>query len=88
MSADNILLSTIGMFLFRILVVYCKPLMEILRNIGVDWKDRCLIIAPYMRQNAVVRVNGENTEPCIIGRGVRIVGEERMLIKTCKERQM
>ena len=38
-------------------VVWTK-LMEILRNIGVDWKDRRLIIALYMGQNAVVRVNG------------------------------
>ena len=51
-------------------VVWTK-LMEILRNIEVDWKDRRLIIAIYMGQNAVVRVNGDNTEPCIIGRGVR-----------------
>ena len=51
-------------------VVWTKE-MEILRNIGVDWKDRRLIIAQYMGQNAVVRVNGGNTEPCIIGRGVR-----------------
>ena len=45
--------------------------MDILRNTGVDWKSRHLIIALYMGQNVVVRVNGENTETCIIGRGVR-----------------
>ena len=45
--------------------------MEILRNTRVDWKDRRLIIALCMGENVVVSLNGENTEPCIIGRGVR-----------------
>ena len=36
-------------------------------NIGVDWKDRRLIAALYMGQKAIVRVNGDESEPFIIG---------------------
>ena len=48
-----------------------KKLMEVLADIGVDWKDRRLITALYMGQTAVVRVSHEVTEPSEIGRGVR-----------------
>ena len=46
-------------------------MMQILKQIGVDWRDRRLIRDLYMNQEAFVRVNGELTEPGIIGRGVR-----------------
>lgn len=46
-------------------------MMEILRDLEVDWKDRRLIRQLYMRQTAVVRVEGEDSLPAEIGRGVR-----------------
>lgn len=39
--------------------------------IGVDWRDRRLVGQLYMREVAVIRSGGENSEPCTIGRGVR-----------------
>jgi len=45
--------------------------MEILHNIGVDWRDRILIATLYMSQIAAVRLNYELTEPSEVGRGVR-----------------
>ena len=36
-------------------------------NIGVDWKDRRLIAALYMGQQAIVRINGDESESFIIG---------------------
>jgi hypothetical protein len=45
--------------------------MKILKNIGVDWRDRRLIKTLYMNQEAVVKVNGDLSEPGEIGRGVR-----------------
>jgi len=46
-------------------------LMKILEDIKVDWRDRRLIQDLYMRQEAVIRIANEETEPAIIGRGVR-----------------
>ena len=46
-------------------------MMEILKRIGVDWRDRRLVTRLYMNQEAVVRVNGDLSEPGKIGRGVR-----------------
>ena len=46
-------------------------MMQILKQIRVDWRDRRLIRDLYMNQEAFVRVNEELTEPEIIGRGVR-----------------
>jgi len=40
-----------------------RKLMEILQNIGVDWRDRRLIATLYMSQTAAVRLNYELTEP-------------------------
>ena len=51
--------------------VYWKKLMRILEEIWVDWRDRRLIAELYMEQTAVVRINSEVTEPCLMGRGVR-----------------
>jgi len=46
-------------------------LMEILKDIGVDWRDRRLIATLYMGQTATVRLGEEETHPAIIGRGNR-----------------
>ena len=37
-------------------------MMEILKMIGVDWRDRRLIDNLYMRQTAVVKVQDEYSE--------------------------
>lgn len=46
-------------------------LMKILRNIGLDWKDRRMIREIYKGQRVVVRLGDEETEEIKIGRGVR-----------------
>ena len=46
-------------------------MMEILKEIEVDWRDRRLIVDLYMRQKAVVRLMDGDSEPGTIGRGVR-----------------
>ena len=46
-------------------------MMETLKGFGIDWRDRRMIHQLYMNQNAVVRVVGEESEPGVIGRGVR-----------------
>ena len=45
--------------------------MMILEEIGVDWRDRRLIAELFKEQTAVVRINSEVTEPCLIAKGVR-----------------
>uniref|UniRef100_A0A8D8UAM4 Craniofacial development protein 2 n=1 Tax=Cacopsylla melanoneura TaxID=428564 RepID=A0A8D8UAM4_9HEMI len=46
-------------------------LMKILKDIQINWKDRRLIRELYKGQKVVVRVENEETEEVIIGRGVR-----------------
>ena len=46
-------------------------LMETLKNIGVDWKDRRMIRNLYIQQRATVRVAEGESELVEIGRGVR-----------------
>src|SRR6516225_7306849 len=46
-------------------------MMQILKELKVDWKDRSLIADLYMRQEATVRLKCGETEPGLIGRGVR-----------------
>ena len=46
-------------------------MMQVLRELKVDWKDRRLIRDLYMRQMAVVRLECGDTVPGVIGRGVR-----------------
>jgi len=46
-------------------------MFEILKDLHVDWKDRRLLQDLYMRQEAVVRIADGESEPGIIGRGVR-----------------
>ena len=48
-----------------------KKLINILRRMGVDWKDRRLIGNLYMGQKIRVKIEGEFSEPGSIGRGVR-----------------
>lgn len=46
-------------------------MMEVLTAIQVDWRDKRLIMELYMGQEAVVRVADGESQPAIIGRGVR-----------------
>ena len=46
-------------------------MMEALKSLGIDWKDRRLIKELYLRQEAVVRIEGIDSDPGTIGRGVR-----------------
>ena len=46
-------------------------MMAILKTIGADWRDRRLIAELYYRQEMIVRTDGQESEPCIVGRGVR-----------------
>jgi len=43
-----------------------KKMMEILKNIGVNWKDRRLIKELYMNQTARVRIDNVLSEKCEI----------------------
>jgi hypothetical protein len=46
-------------------------MLQILKSIGVDWKDRRLIRNFYLRQKAVVKIMQEYSEESDMGRGVR-----------------
>ena len=46
-------------------------MLNILKDLGVDWRDRRLIANLYMRQEVMVRIDGKCTEAVKIGRGVR-----------------
>jgi len=46
-------------------------LMEILKRIGIDWRDRRIIMNLYIKQTAVVRTDYGESKPAEIGRGVR-----------------
>ena len=46
-------------------------MFEIMKSLHIDWRDRRLLLDLYMRQEAVVRVRGEDSDPGVIGRGVR-----------------
>jgi endonuclease/exonuclease/phosphatase family metal-dependent hydrolase len=48
-----------------------KILLETLKDIGVDWRDRRMIKNLYMNQTAVIRIEDKESEPAEIGRGVR-----------------
>ena len=50
------------------------------KKVGVDWRDRRVVEELYMREEAVIRIGGENYKPCVIGRGVR--AEARVLTFT------
>jgi len=46
-------------------------MLKILKDLGVDWRDRRMISELYMKQEAVIRVLDGESEPGVIGRGVR-----------------
>jgi hypothetical protein len=46
-------------------------MLEILKKIGVDWRDRRLIMNLYMNQTTVVKIQQEFSEEGEIGHGVR-----------------
>ena len=46
-------------------------LMEFLKLIGLDYRDRRLISNLYLQQEAVIGVRGSESEPAQVGRGVR-----------------
>src|SRR3984885_14147392 len=48
-----------------------KKLMQALRRVGVDWRDRRLIGNLYMGQKVRIRIDGEYSEQGVVGRGVR-----------------
>ena len=72
-------------------------MMETLKGFGTDWRDRRMIHQLYMNQNAVVRVVDGESEPGVIGRGVRQVMSavplllsiyaEAMMIETLEENE-
>ena len=46
-------------------------MLQILKSLGVDWKDRRLITNLYMHQKAVIKIMHEYSEESDMGRGVR-----------------
>ncbi|PGH37471.1 MAG: hypothetical protein CRN43_21000, partial [Candidatus Nephrothrix sp. EaCA] len=48
-----------------------KKLINALRRMGVDWRERRLIGNLYLGQKVRIRIEGEYSEPGLIGRGVR-----------------
>src|SRR2546425_7656561 len=46
-------------------------MFEILKSLHIDWRDRRLLQDLYMRQEAVVRTVGGDSDPGVIGQGVR-----------------
>ena len=46
-------------------------MMPTLKSLDIDWRDRGLIKDLYIRQEVVIRVADGDSEPGIIGRGVR-----------------
>src|SRR6218665_1048089 len=53
------------------LSVYMYNTINVLRRMGVDWRDRRLIGNLNMGQKIRVKIEGEFSEPRSIGRGVR-----------------
>jgi Reverse transcriptase (RNA-dependent DNA polymerase). len=51
--------------------VHWTKLLEMLRNIGVNWRERRLIRNLYMEQRVKLRLNQGETDRVNIGRGVR-----------------
>ena len=72
-------------------------MMEPLKGLGIDWRDRRMIHQLYINQNAVVRVVDGESEPGVIGRGVRqgcplspllfSIYAEAMMIETLEENE-
>jgi hypothetical protein len=51
--------------------VNSTKLMQILKGIGIDWRDRRLISKLYMEQSVKIRLDQGDTRSVKIGRGVR-----------------
>ena len=51
--------------------VHWPKLMEVLAKICVDYRDRKMIWNLYMNQTASVMIDGELSDPVVIGTGVR-----------------
>ena len=51
--------------------VQWPKLLEILKDISVDWRDRRLIKNLYLKQMVTINIVGEDSEPGVVGRGVR-----------------
>ena len=51
--------------------VNCTKLMQILKRIGIDWRERRLISKFYMEKKVKVRLDRGETRSVKIGRGVR-----------------
>jgi len=45
--------------------------LQMLTNIGVDWRDKNLIAKLYLAQRTVTRIDAELSGCCVIGQGVR-----------------
>ena len=48
-----------------------RLMLETLKNIGIDWKDRRMIKQLYINQAARIRIQGRNSRKATIGQGVR-----------------
>src|SRR5438132_4782595 len=57
--------------LFPYTTLFRSKMLNILREIGVDWRDRRLIKNLYLNQKAIVRIQQEYSDEGEIGRGVR-----------------
>src|SRR6267154_766860 len=53
--------------------VNCVKMFEIMKSLHIDSRGRSLLLDLYIRQEAVVRVRGEDSDPGVIGRGDRDV---------------
>lgn len=51
--------------------VDCAKMLDILKDFGIEKRDRRLICELYMKQDAVIRVKDADKHPCSKGRGVR-----------------
>ena len=51
--------------------VQWPKILEILKNINVDWRDRRLIKNLYLKQTVTMHIAGEDSDPGTVGRGVR-----------------
>ena len=56
--------------------------MRVLRKLGVDYRDRRLIENLYMGQTFTVRIEEEDSDPGIIGRGTRPVSYTHLTLPT------
>src|SRR6218665_3820086 len=52
-------------------VKWTKLWHNILKKIGIDWRDRRLISNLYLQQEAITRVGNGYSKPAYIGRGLR-----------------